>query len=346
MKKILFLIFLLPLITRGQETVLETDSVIYIQYDTIIGKDTVWVFPYYFDNIHYQSLDIDSTIPDGQYNAYLNDSVTLLLKVRYQNYRPEGIVYYYQEGKIRSTYSYKNGEWDGPYTYYNEAGELEAIGSKKNGKNHGDSYEYWSNGQLKRFEHSEMGTATGPYKNYYSNGQINTEGSYDKAGEDLGYWTGYRIGKWTEYYENGKIKEEQYYIDSIGTKEKLRIAEYRKAKNARPEFPIGSAVTYDKSGKKTSEYIYKDYLLVKFVKYYSNGKEKEITNYTDFHQGFCSQNPSYYIKGGQYYEYYESGNKKVEGNYLNNEKDGEWHTWSENGQLIKKEKYKNGKLKR
>jgi antitoxin component YwqK of YwqJK toxin-antitoxin module len=346
MKKILFIIFFLPLISRGQTSSLPTDSVLYLQYDTIIGEDTVWVYPYYFDNVHYQGLYIDSTMPDGQYNGYLNDSSTLLVKVRYQNYRPEGIVYYYRNGKIRSTYTYKNGEKDGPYTYYNDNGELDAVGSYVNGKEHGWSYEFWDNGRIKRLEYSDMGTTTGPYKYYHSNGQIDTEGKYDKAGEDLGYLTGYRVGKWTHYYENGKIKEEQYYVDSISTKEKLRIAEYRKAKNARPEFPIGSAITYDISGKKTSEYIYKDYFLVKFVKYYSNGKEKEVTNYTDFHQGFCSQNPSYYIKGGQYNEYYESGNKKAEGNYLNNEKDGEWNTWSENGQLIKKEKYKNGKLKK
>lgn len=346
MKKILLIIFFLPLIFRGQTSALPTDSVLYLQYDTIIGKDTVWVYPYYFDNIHYQGLYIDSTMPDGQYNGYLNDSVTLLAKFRYQNYRPEGIVYYYRNGKIRSTYSYKNGEWDGPYTYYNDRGELEAIGSHVNGKKHGWSYEYWDNGRIKRLEYSDMGTSSGPYKYYYSNGQIDTDGKYDKAGEDLGYWTGYMVGKWTHYYENGKIKEEQFYVDSIGAKEKIRIEEYRKAKGARPEFPIGSAISYDTSGKKTAEYIYKDYMLIKFVKYFSNGKEKEVTNYTDFHQGFCSQNPSYYIKGGQYTEYFENGNKKTEGIYLNNQKEGEWFTWSDSGQLLKKEKYKTGKLKK
>ncbi|MES2763198.1 MAG: hypothetical protein V4677_13380 [Bacteroidota bacterium] len=312
-----------------------------MQYDTIIGKDTVWVYPYYFDNVHYQHLDIDSTLPDGQYNAYLDDSVTLLLKVRYQNYRPEGIVYYYNSnGKIKSTYSYKNGEWDGPYTYYNDMGELTSIGNNKNGQRHGDSYEYWSNGQLRRLEHYVMGTATGPYKRYYSNGQIEIEGKYDYAGEFKGYDGGYQVGKWCSYYEDGKIKEVEYYVDTIGIQEKIRIDEYRKTKNARPEFPINTATTYDIFGNKTREYVYKDFLLVRSIKYYANGKEKEVINYTDFHQGYCSRDPSYYIKGGAYNEYYENGNKKIEGTYLNNEKDGEWKSYSDIGQLIKREKYK------
>ncbi|MBN8693058.1 MAG: hypothetical protein J0L69_07655 [Bacteroidetes bacterium] len=346
MKIILFIIFFLPLISRGQTSTLPADSVLYLQYDTIIGKDTVWVYPYYFDNIHYQGLYIDSTMPDGQYNGYLNDSVTLLAKFRYQNYRPEGIVYYYRDGKIRSTYTYKNGEWDGPYTYYNDRGELDATGSHVNGKKHGWSYEFWDNGRLKRLEYSDMGTTTGPYKYYHSNGQIDTEGKYDKAGEDLGYWTGYNVGKWVWYYENGQIKEIQHYVDSIGAKEKVRIAEYRAAKHTRPDFPIDTSFTFDKNGNKVSEFIYKDYMLVKSVKYFANGKVKEVLNYNNFHQGYCSQNPSYYIKGGQYLEYYENGNKKTEGNYLNNEKEGEWLSWSDNGQLVKKEKYKNGKLKK
>jgi antitoxin component YwqK of YwqJK toxin-antitoxin module len=338
MKKFLLIIFFLPLLIRGQTSTLPTDSVLYLQYDTIIGKDTVWVYPYYFDNVHYQGLYIDSTIPDGQYHGYLNDSSTLLVKFRYQNYRPEGIVYYYRNGKIRSTYTYKNGEWNGPSTYYNDKGELDAIGNYKNGESDGLFYSYFDNGRISQKRLFIDGVVHGLVEYYYSNGNLNSIGSFDH---------GYHVGKHIDYYDNGKIREQSSYIDSIGKNEKQRIEEWKKKHMGEvPFFPVGTTTRYDKQGNKIEEYIYKDFMLVKSIKYHFNGKTKEEINYVDFHQGFCSQNPSYWIKGGQYVEYFDNGSKKTEGVYLNNQKEGEWFTWSDNGQLLKKEKYKNGKLKK
>jgi antitoxin component YwqK of YwqJK toxin-antitoxin module len=331
----------------GQKTIHRTDSAGFLVIDKIVGIDTFFVYPYYFDNVYYQHIDIDSTIPDGMYNAYLNDSVTLLLRIRYINFRPDGVLNcFYKSGKIKSRHSYKKGVEEGPYNYYNENGDITEQGQYKNGKADGDLFEYWDNGKIKKSTRSLMGTLTGSYKYYYSNGQIDTDGRYDALGEPSNYFTGYFVGTWTFYYENGRIKEVRHYIDSIGPKEKKHIAEYEKEKHARPEFPIDTAFTFNQNGSKTTEYIYKNYQLIKSTKYYPNGKAKEIINYTDFHQGFCSQNPSFYIKGGQFNEYYENGSKKTEGNYSNNEKEGEWFSWSDTGQLTKKEIYKKGKIKK
>lgn len=338
MKRLLIILFFLPLINNGQTSSAKNDSVLEIYIDTIIGKDTIFLYPYYYDNEYYQSLTDDS-LPDGQYNAYFNDSSTLAFKGRYKNGKPQGIFHYYRKnGRVRHTCVYEKGIENGPFTFYNENGQLVQLGQEINNKQDGTDYQWYSNGNYRHIDNYKLGKFHGSYKYFHYNGQIDTEGNY---------FEGYDIGKWTSYYDNGKIREIRYFVDSIGIKEKQRIVEWQKNHlGAAPYFPIGTTINYDKLGNKIAEHIYKDFFLVKSIKYYSNGREKEIINYVDFHQGFCSQNPSYYIKGGQYLEFYENGNKKTEGNYSDNTKDGEWKLWAESGQFLKTEIYKKGKLKK
>lgn len=48
---------------------------------------------------------------------------------------------------------------------------------------------------------------------------------------------------------------------------------------------------------------------------------------------------------GLYIEFYLPSNMpKVKGNYLENNKNGEWYYWNEKGKLLKKEIWKKGKL--
>ncbi len=50
------------------------------------------------------------------------------------------------------------------------------------------------------------------------------------------------------------------------------------------------------------------------------------------------------MKHGDYFEYYPSGELKTKGKYKKDEPDGTWKFYSVDGDLIKKEKYRNGKL--
>ena len=50
------------------------------------------------------------------------------------------------------------------------------------------------------------------------------------------------------------------------------------------------------------------------------------------------------IADGKFTEWYENGQKKLEGHYETNRAEGKWTEWDENGQIIEEQYYKNGKL--
>ena len=50
------------------------------------------------------------------------------------------------------------------------------------------------------------------------------------------------------------------------------------------------------------------------------------------------------IADGKFTEWYENGQKKLEGHYETNRAEGKWTEWEENGQIIEEQYYKNGKL--
>lgn len=47
---------------------------------------------------------------------------------------------------------------------------------------------------------------------------------------------------------------------------------------------------------------------------------------------------------GLYFLFYSNGMPHIKGNYKNGNKEGRWYYWDESGRLIRKEKWKNGKL--
>ena len=72
----------------------------------------------------------------------------------------------------------------------------------------------------------------------------------------------------------------------------------------------------------------------KWVEWEKNGKEK-INGIYKNDLPWKGQFENYYYSNGtiaqEYIEYYESGQKKIEGSYINNKKNGEWSEWYENG---------------
>lgn len=70
--------------------------------------------------------------------------------------------------------------------------------------------------------------------------------------------------------------------------------------------------------------------------YYDSGKLKSITTYRKNAKNDKD------VKDGKYISFYENGNKKEEGFYKLNEREGPWKRWYCNGLLKKKEFYKAG----
>ena len=51
------------------------------------------------------------------------------------------------------------------------------------------------------------------------------------------------------------------------------------------------------------------------------------------------------IADGKLTEWYENGQKKLEGHYETNRAEGKWTEWDENGRIMEEQYYKNGELK-
>lgn len=209
------------------------------------------------------------------------------------------------------------------------------IGQKVNDKNDGVWYDWWSNGSLRKYCIWKDGKKDGIDKYFNSNGTLETIGSYSN---------GYHVGEWQHYHKNGHLSRLQYFVDSLSSKELKVISKYENT-IAALYFPMGTWKEWDEKGNLISETIYNDsYEIEMEIDYYPSGAKKAETHFQGFHQGFCSQNPNYFIRNGLYQEWHENGALKTKGNWKNNKKKGQWTYWSANGDIEKTEVYKNGEL--
>ncbi len=143
------------------------------------------------------------------------------------------------------------------------------------------------------------------YKAYYSdNSTIRYEGKISNEAPN---------GLWRSYYENGKLKNSVTYND--GKVDGIAFFFYN-----------------DNNETKQAEVIYKDDVIQGvYQEFYQNGAQKATLNYED---GKLDGDAEFY---------YPSGRIKIKGQYKNNEKKGKWLFYSENGEIINKEKMKKNK---
>jgi uncharacterized protein len=156
--------------------------------------------------------------------------------------------FFYPGGQVRLEGSYKNDKRSGPWKFYYLDGKLEQQGNYLNGLEDGLWSWFYPNGSLRREENYLRGKEDGLSTEYdenniviakgefiegleegqwiYQSGDNTEKGSY-KAGLKDGVWNefyadgtlkfeggfvqGSPNGKHKLYYDNGKIKEEQYY---------------------------------------------------------------------------------------------------------------------------------------
>lgn len=126
----------------------------------------------------------------------------------YNNGRPDGLwKWYYEKGTLLREEEYFQGQRDGTYTEYSATDEIIAQGQYSDGEKNGE----W---KFKSGDYSEegkyiIGLKDGIWKSFYSNGNLRFKGNFQQGNPD---------GKQSFYYENGKIKEEQYF--KMGIREK------------------------------------------------------------------------------------------------------------------------------
>ncbi|MDG1776057.1 MAG: toxin-antitoxin system YwqK family antitoxin [Crocinitomicaceae bacterium] len=171
---------------------------------------------------------------------------------------------------------------------------------------------YYENGKLKEEYTLVDGKKDGLIKYYHENGQLSME--YTLVDGKLN-------GLWKEYYENGKIRSEGNYVE--GNRDGLWKEYYLNGH-------IGDEINY-KGGNRDG--LHKMYHVPSTSEW--NGKDQRrlmyIINMKD--DGFH----------GPYKSFYENGNLKVEGNYIDGNPDGIWkYYWESNGKLKEIKTFKDG----
>ena len=143
-------------------------------------------------------------------------------------------------------------------------------------------------------------------------------------------------GTITSYYENNTIKEIKTYVDG-------KVEDFK---------------TFDELGNLEMESINIDSLNSKIMTYYKNGIVKTLTHYKRLNTNVLRKDSEMI---GEYILYFENGNKYLEGyregdifSQINSwDKDGQqtlingngfYIKYDDNGEIIKKEIYKNGKV--
>jgi antitoxin component YwqK of YwqJK toxin-antitoxin module len=162
---------------------------------------------------------------------------------------------------------------------------------------------------------------------YYKKGKVETINVFTDKGQKC---------KSQFLYENGKVKAEGMYEK----KNKEGMWSY-----------------YNEQGKKISEESYKNNVKDGLEKKWDNeGKEViEATNYKNgkkqgehfesmYGDGYFTCTYKNDKLEGKYGEFFNSKNKKVEGQFINDKKEGEWKIYTPSGEMIQKLYYKNDSL--
>jgi uncharacterized protein len=162
---------------------------------------------------------------------------------------------FYADGKIMDEGQYSSNRRTGQWKFYSQTGKTEQTGGYNNGRPDGSWKWFYDNGNILREEQYFQGNRDGVFVEYSENGDVLSQGEYTD-GEKNGKWinktagileegeyiTGLKEGTWkifyidgklkfkgnfvqdnpdgqhVFYYENGKIKEDQYYKNGIRIK--------------------------------------------------------------------------------------------------------------------------------
>ena len=201
----------------------------------------------------------------------------------------------------------------------------------------------------------------GYQKFYYPTGVLSSEGTI-KDGKPEGYWK--------SYFENGKLKSEgnrkNFEIDSTwkfyNDEGKLILEiSYRQGKkngikttfmeketikeNFVNDIKEGYTKYYFPDGKLKMEIPFIKGLEQGLAKEYS--EEGNIITLIEYKKGFIidrqkiNRRDQNNLKQGRWYTFYENGNVKSEGNYIDDKKNGYFKEYSENGDLLTLFKYIN-----
>lgn len=183
------------------QTILSCTLIFIFSTSLFAQKDTIWYDANWNTTIKNQA-SYFRTAPIKNDNGYLLADYYLsgakqmeAFSLTQEEEKFEGIVtWYFENGNVMQTVSYKNGELEGLRKNYHESGPLKNQFSYTSGKIAGTWVAYHENAKLAEEGNYETGDRNGAWKEYYKSGKLKGEGNYanDK-----------KVGIWKMYHYDG-----------------------------------------------------------------------------------------------------------------------------------------------
>ena len=226
-------------------------------------------------------------------------------------------IYTYESGMKESEGELKNSKPDGKWTSWYESGTIQSEGFFAEGIMDKSWKWFDSNGNVSKTGQYSRGLETGVWKNYYPNGMTYDSGNYTE---------GRKNGKWVTNYENGKIYQTGTYNRDI--QDGIWEVYYQDGKLVskglmKDNKPVGKWVNYYPGGQLANELenLTDDKILV-WNSFDSTGKAL-VQNGEGIYKEFSDQGKLLQTgkvekghKVGKWIVYYETGDLKAEGSYI------------------------------
>lgn len=242
---------------------------------------------------------------------------------------------FYENGKIKSSGTYKQGIAEGITKIFDENGKPIDAKIYKGGL-------LTSQGLM-----DERGWQQGEWKEFYPTGEIRAQGAY---------LNGKRTGKWNFFYQNGK-KEQTGSYNKNGKPEANWTWYYESGNTLREESFInglteGEMREYTDSGKVITRGMYVEGEKEGFW-FLEDGDERQEGNYkagqrTGEWKWFYSNGKTAYkgefienLENGKHTIYYDNGRVMQEGKFIMGQKDGKWRKYDTDGTLLYTIEYQN-----
>lgn len=274
--------------------------------------DSLWKF-YNEEGKIILEINYADGIKNGIKTTYLKDET---VKENYVNDIKEGYTsFYYPDGKLRLSVKFIKGREQGTAREFAESGEVITLLEYKNG---------YLIGKEKVNRYVADSLKNGKWVTFFPNGNIQSE-EYYKYGVKNGYFKEYSVDgsllTIVKYVDGVLIKDAEEVVNPDIKKEYYPGGQLKKAGSFKDNIPEGPLREYSEDGEIISTTIY--------------SKGKIIATGRD---------DGTFMKQGLWKEFYETGELKSIGKYINGKKIGDWKYYFSNGKTEQAGVYiKNGK---
>lgn len=305
-------------------------------------KEGVWIRIYPNKNLYYKG-QFKGGVPYGKFEFYYETGEMKSEVEHVQDSIINDVINYYPDGRTKMSEGryigvkgaegferIKEGEWK----LYLKDGTLSAEENYHSGSLNGNCRYYFPNGKICKLVTYQNGLQEGPFMEYYEDGSKKSEGSYhldEFEGEYSTYFPG-GVQETRGHYVKG-IKDGLWIFFKTSGRVEMTV-KYKLGEEVGRYYDNGTFMEYYPNGIPKSEYTYEDGKKNgPFTEWYDKGEFVKVpTTQDEMNQGIMFR------------EKLQNTQKKMEGDYLDDHFEGEITWYNEDGRVLKKETWEDGKL--